>query len=192
MGEVISQKGDAVYDALIEFMKSNVECICGDVLEIGSFCGHFTRKLSDAFKGSIVFSVDVFDPSYDEIMGDLYVRWLNGVSQFEEYRLNIKNLTNVVTLVCDSALLRDVRLTSLKIAYIDGGHSYSTVSKDFGIAWGLLKHGGLVVFDDYDHDLPNVTRAINDCVRLLEGVGVEFTKWYLEDLNTFAIRKDRV
>lgn len=36
------------------------------------------------------------------------------------------------------------------ILYIDGSHLASDVLQDAVISWGLVKLGGIIIFDDYD------------------------------------------
>jgi len=191
MGEVISQKGDAVYDVLIEFMEENSHCQHRNVLEVGAFCGHFTKRLAQAFDPYIVFAVDVFNPEFDKSIGHLYVDWLDGNNQFHEYQRNIAGLDNVITICCDSELMCNVGFPGgIASAYIDGGHGYWTAMSDIGLAWRNLVSGGVMVVDDYQHDLSPVTQAVNNFVANLERRHHEFTKFYLDDLHSFAIRKD--
>lgn len=194
MGAMTAGKADSTYDALIEFMLQNCQAAKGDILEIGAFCGHFTRILAEAFSDRMVYAVDVFDPTYDEhTMGDRYTTWLDGQDQLTVYRKNIAKHENVITIMCDSANLYKCALFSgpIKIAYIDGGHSFASVSKDFGFVWARLPIGGLAVFDDYDYDLPGVTDAIDGCVKVLRSDGKKYTTWRLENLKSFAIRKEQ-
>lgn len=198
MGEVISQKGDVTYNALIEFMEENI-CRCwGDVLEIGAFCGHFTRRLAEWFDDCSVFAIDVFEPEHDKTIGKLYKQWLNGENQFEEYRRNIAGLNNVITVVCDSKNLHHHLwfVDGLKAVYIDGGHDYETVKMDFEFAWNNLEVGGVIVLDDYKHNLPDVTRAIDDSIERLKSIGracgSTIKVWHLQELTAMAVRKDPV
>jgi hypothetical protein len=52
--------------------------------------------------------------------------------------------------------LRGLDLNSVDLIYIDGDHKSKGVLEDAVLAWGLLKEGGIMIFDDYklDYDLP--------------------------------------
>jgi predicted O-methyltransferase YrrM len=45
--------------------------------------------------------------------------------------------------------LRKLPLESFDVIYIDGSHTADDVLSDAVLAWGLLRRGGLVIFDDY-------------------------------------------
>ena len=45
--------------------------------------------------------------------------------------------------------LRPLPLDSFDVIYIDGSHSANDVMADVILSWGLLKEGGMMVFDDY-------------------------------------------
>ena len=46
--------------------------------------------------------------------------------------------------------LRRLPLESFDLIYIDGDHRAIAVLEDAVLSWGLLKSGGLIIFDDYD------------------------------------------
>ena len=48
--------------------------------------------------------------------------------------------------------LRKLSLDSVDIIYVDGSHTADDVLTDAVLAWGLLKNGGFIVFDDFDWD----------------------------------------
>ncbi|OCR02956.1 hypothetical protein BCD67_08290 [Oscillatoriales cyanobacterium USR001] len=59
--------------------------------------------------------------------------------------------------------LRKLPLNSFDIIYIDGSHLACDVLEDTLLSWGLLKIGGSIVFDDYDHvfrEVPNQNTKI--------------------------------
>lgn len=56
--------------------------------------------------------------------------------------------------------------------YIDGRHDYDGVLQDFHAAWPLLKHGGVMVFDDYDDTLgygTDVRQVLEDHTKVITG-----------------------
>ena len=63
-------------------------------------------------------------------------------------------------------ILRTLSLNSYDLIYIDGCHLAIDVLSDAVLSWGLLKIGGLMIFDDYDKIFPdnltqNTSIAIN-------------------------------
>ena len=80
----------------------------------------------------------------------------------EAFRRNTRDCDNVVLLREDSMT---VAIPSrLCFAFIDGNHAREYVISDFEKAWAALVPGGAVCFDDYAHDLPPVTHAVNQCL----------------------------
>jgi predicted O-methyltransferase YrrM len=51
-------------------------------------------------------------------------------------------------------ILRNLPLNTYDLIYIDGCHLAIDVLSDAVLSWGLLKTGGIVVFDDYDKVFP--------------------------------------
>ena len=56
--------------------------------------------------------------------------------------------------------LRDLKLNSIDLIYIDGDHRSKGVLMDAILSWDLLKDGGILIFDDYKlfSDLPTEMR----------------------------------
>jgi hypothetical protein len=48
--------------------------------------------------------------------------------------------------------LRRLPLRSFDLIYIDGSHTADDVLSDAVLAWGTLKHDGVLIFDDYNWD----------------------------------------
>ncbi len=76
-----------------------------------------------------------------------------GRSTFERFIYNIRltDASNRVTVLqeASSVALRNVPLGSLDAAYVDGSHHATDVLQDAVLTWGLLKPGGIMLFDDY-------------------------------------------
>lgn len=51
-------------------------------------------------------------------------------------------------------MLRTLRFNFYDLLYIDGSHLASDVLVDAVLGWGLVKVGGVIVFDDYDFTFP--------------------------------------
>ena len=73
----------------------------------------------------------------------------------------------------------DKRPDFVDMVYIDGGHSVETITNDFNNALKCLKKGGLIVFDDYYEEFPNIDRF--GANRVLEASGMDFDILPLKD-----------
>lgn len=58
--------------------------------------------------------------------------------------------------------MRALPLTNYDMLYIDGSHLASDALTDAVLSWGLVKVGGLIVFDDYDFKFLNSVDAGQD------------------------------
>jgi predicted O-methyltransferase YrrM len=117
---------------------------CEHILEIGSYegmstCWWLQNVLSD--HGSIV-CIDPFG---------LYE------SQRERFELNVKKIigkNQVLSVYQMKSYDGLAKLITQKqeydFIYIDGHHKASVVFSDAAMAWGLLKQGGIMLFDDYE------------------------------------------
>lgn len=46
--------------------------------------------------------------------------------------------------------MRSLPLNNYDILYVDGSHLAADVLTDAILGWGLVKVGGIIIFDDYD------------------------------------------
>lgn len=146
----------------------------GDVVEIGAFLGGGTYKLAKLLErrapGKTVVAVDVFDPGFDltastfgRTMAETYGEVLAGRSQRAIYDEVTAGCGNLVTLAGDSARV-ELPVARVAYAHIDGNHDPAYVRSDFELVWEKLSPRGLVSFDDYGADLPQVTQTIHALV----------------------------
>ncbi len=173
----------------------------GDLIEVGSFVGGGTRKLSNYAKrfGKKVYAVDIFNSSADLTtcekgvsMADIYVECSQrlGLTIFEAYWFNVGKCSNVITVRKDSKNIRFSPGRRFCFGFIDGNHSPEYVANDFYLVWNHLVHGGIVAFHDYGHDLPQVTKTIN---KLIEKHKNDVEKVVANPINhTIFIKKNRV
>lgn len=185
------------YELLLDtIIKQKVYQLEGDFVEIGVFLGGGTYKLSKLLKrlkvNKKIYAVDIFNPEFDKttcaqgiVMLELYKRILKGKNQYEVYKEITKNCRNVVTLIGDS---KEITLPCKKIAfaYIDGNHFPEYVKSDFYLIWDKLVSKGIVTFDDYGYDLPQVTRTIH---QLIGEKSDEILKIWTAGLKTIFIQK---
>jgi hypothetical protein len=148
-----------------------LDAVPGDVVEIGVFLGGGTQKLCHWFGAHApdkrVYAIDIFDPSFDltpstggDTMAGLYEEALRGRDQrsvFDEVTAGCANLTVIAG---DSAAI-ELPAQRIALAYIDGNHDAAYVRSDFELVWSRMSPGGVVGFDDYGGDLPDVTRTLH-------------------------------
>lgn len=168
----------------------------GDFVEIGAFLGGGTYKISMLLEkigvNKKLFVVDIFNYKYDNTcctkgikMSEIYEKKLKGINQYDIYKNITKKCKNIVTIVKDS---KEVSLPCKKIsfAYIDGNHSRDYVKNDFYLVWDKLVSNGIIAFDDYGYDLPQVTSAIHE---LIGEKCDEILKIWTSGLKTIFIKK---
>ena len=141
-----------------EIIKANLS-ECKSILEIGCFEGRATCWMLEHMlptDGAIV-CIDTFKGSGEHTNVEL-----NGL--FERFHANTEWVrTEGQSLFCLKGksyhalaeLIHD-RYT-FDFIYIDGSHTAPDVMTDACMAWGMLKHGGIMLFDDYLwEDVPGI------------------------------------
>jgi hypothetical protein len=111
--------------------------------------------------------MDIFEPDVDEtaattglVMSGIYHAVLGDRDQREIYDAVTAGLGNVETVVGDSRTV-EIPTDRIAFAHIDGNHEAAYVRSDFERLWPLVLPGGVVAFDDYGHDLPEVTDTVD-------------------------------
>lgn len=119
-------------------------------LEVGSFEGMSAHWIVNNFKNVRVTCVDTFEGSeeHDNIKG-LEAIFRHNLRPF------IKNNTVKVKKGLSGEVLRKLPVNNYDVIYIDGDHHSDQVLEDAVLAWGLLKSGGIMIFDDYLWIPPN-------------------------------------
>jgi predicted O-methyltransferase YrrM len=131
----------------------------GPMAEIGSYCGRSAAIIGSACKqnNGILFSIDHHEGSEEQQPGegyfdaDLYDEKTSTINTFPFFRqtLVLAGLKDtVVPIVCASKIAGRMWKTPLSMVFIDGGHSFEAVHKDF-FNWAphLLPGGFLVIHD---------------------------------------------
>jgi hypothetical protein len=166
------------YEVLLDFIKKyKIYDIQGDIVEIGAFLGGGTYKLCKFYEkyapDKKIYVIDIFNPESDFItctagikMKEIYTKHLKQLgakNQIDIFRTVTKSCKNFELLIGDS---KEVLIPSPRIsfAYIDGNHSSEYVVSDFYKVWEKISPEGVVAFDDYGYDLPNVTQTIDDVI----------------------------
>ena len=131
------------------------------VLEIGSFEGRSTSWMLQNFlepDGTIV-CLDTFQgsPEHTEIeLSGLFDRWQNNVQS-----VRLPNQTCIAHVGKSYQGLAHVitQNEAFDFIYVDGSHTAPDVLADACMTWGLLRVGGIVLFDDYQW--PDTLGALN-------------------------------
>ncbi len=185
------------YEILLDtILQKEVYKLEGDFVEIGAFLGVGTYKLSKLLEAlkvdKKVYAIDIFDIRFDESinidkkkMSEIYKEIIGEENQYEIYRKNIKDCKNVVTIIGDS---KKIKLPCKKVsfAFIDGNHSPEYVKSDFYLVWNKMVSKGIVAFDDYGHDLPQVTETIHQIIGEQKD---KILKIWVDSLRTIFIQK---
>jgi predicted O-methyltransferase YrrM len=117
-------------------------------LEIGCFEGRATTWLLE----NILTNSSSFITVIDTFEGSLEFTDYQKKDMFEIFSENIKEYRQkvIISKGYSQELLREKKLKYYDFIYIDGSHIAPDVLEDTILAWGLLKVGGIMVFDDYE------------------------------------------
>lgn len=152
--------------------RKNLAAVPGDVVEIGVLLGGGTFKLCRWFARAApekrVIAIDIFDSTVDvtecssgKTMAGLYQEVLAGRDQRSVFDEVTAGCTNLTVVAGDSAAV-ELPCERIAFAYVDGNHSARYVRSDFELVWARLSPGGVVGFDDYGGDIPEVTRTLHE------------------------------
>jgi GT2 family glycosyltransferase len=159
------------FDHILEVVRERGLARRGDFVEIGTFLGGGTYQLAKLLEQEDperrVYAIDIFAPGVDTTatatgvtMQDIYSAVLRDGDQRELYDAVVAACPNVQTIAGDSAKV-EIPTDAIAFAHIDGNHDPEYVRSDFHKVWARTVPGGVVAFDDYGHDLPQVTEAVD-------------------------------
>jgi predicted O-methyltransferase YrrM len=140
-----------------------------DVLEIGSWQGGSATWLLDKIisrRGGRLTCIDTFEGSSE------HASWIGGIGDRIEDIFDRNIAASGHSAQCrkiigfSQAVLRRLHEERFDFIYIDGAHEARYVIEDAVLAFGLLKDGGYICFDDYDFSFAhkprqNTRRAID-------------------------------
>ena len=135
----------------------------GPCLEIGSYCGKSAAYMGLGCKqsGSILFSIDHHRGSEEQQPGeayfdpDLFDHKTEVIDTFGLFRKVITDLSmedTVVPVVARSEVVARLWATPLSMVFIDGGHTFEAVFKDYNCWVPHLIPGGYLVIHDIFSD----------------------------------------
>lgn len=123
------------------------------MLEIGSWEGRSTCWLLE----NILTHVDATITCIDTFEGSLEHKnynqqYIKSIEERFKFNITITGASEKVQKIVGSSkdVLRTLPMQNYDILYIDGSHLASDVLEDAVISWGLVKVGGIIIFDDYD------------------------------------------
>ncbi len=125
-------------------------------LEIGCYEGKSTTWFIENYlknEKSSITCVDSWIPDTDSIDKDTDVLTIMGVK--DRFEHNVKTTGKIDQVVIKNGLSNEmlfdseVREKQYDLIFIDGNHTTKYVMEDSVLSWGLLKVGGIMVFDDY-------------------------------------------
>jgi len=141
------------YRSMLDYLSQNS---CENVLEIGTHKGHTGSELirHSINKEINYHGVDVFLEGYSEelqkkeisIKPDTIETVRNFLLQYSQNVFLHKGFSQDI--------LPELNEEGLKfgLIWIDGGHSYETITSDFENSLEILVDGGIIFFDDYTED----------------------------------------
>jgi len=105
------------------------------ILEIGSMEGRSALFFASYLPKAVITCVDPFHKREKRFDNNLR-RYADRITKIRDFSL--------------SALIK-LRQTEAEfdLIYIDGCHERESVMMDSVLAWGMLKHGGMIIWDDY-------------------------------------------
>ena len=155
-------------------------------LEVGVFQGVTSRnvceKLNEINKGEFSFhGIDIFEETNNIIDNKEMTAKHNRISNpFKHLLFNIilkKNLFSIDSIYkflkkfknnvylykgfSDTALLK-IDLSKIDMIFLDGGHSYETVSNDLSLILKSICKGKIIICDDYDQVRYGVKKAVDE------------------------------
>ena len=162
-----------------------------NVLEIGVFCGVTARNICDFLdktnKNNFRYiGVDLFGYNQNNIKDEIEPTFLKNqkfsnplkniyynyilkenLNSIESISKLLKNYNNNIRLIAGDTnkVLKNLDLENVDFTFLDGGHSYQTVTNDLTILYDAMKDKKKVILcDDYGKEsyIPEVEKAIND------------------------------
>ena len=117
------------------------------ILEVGSFEGRPAIFWLEFLPNSTLTCVDHFATTKKRDGGDIERRFDANTNVYANRLTKIKNSSaSALSRMADEKRRFD-------LIYIDGCHYRDEVLVDSLLAWQLLEEGGLIIFDDYEHQL---------------------------------------
>ena len=160
-------------------------------LEVGVFCGvtarntcHYLKKINgdnftylgvDLFGGDKNSLKDEIEPTFllnqkfSNPFKNIYYNFIlkEDLNSIQSVKKLLKKYNNNVKLIAGdtNSVLREINLKNINFVFLDGGHSYQTVTNDLKVLYESLKGKNCIILcDDYGKEsfIKEVHCAIND------------------------------
>lgn len=148
------------YHVLYDIAKTYPDDQILNYVEIGCYAGGSACLLLQRPNTNVI-SIDLGRPISPNVV-------LNNVDKLNIHKnFYVYLLGNSQTITMVSQLKN--KISEIDILFIDGDHSYKGVKNDFNLYSSLVKHGGYIVFDDYNDDKhsPEVKKFVNELISLI-------------------------
>lgn len=129
------------------------------VLEIGSWEGRSTCWLIDnilTHASARITCIDTFAGGVENQVA-FQAGYLETIEQRFDFNIACTGHPEKVRKIVGRSqeILRTLLLDSYHLVYIDGSHIAADVLEDTLLTWGLVKIGGVIIFDDYGFQFPS-------------------------------------
>jgi len=140
-------------------------------VEIGVAYGGFSLFLLSRLPNLIHYGVDPFVGQYDDAHDAMSIKlaeFRNKTGSDDLWARAV--LTELAPFGCRFRLFHDYSTKvaplfprhSLDLVYVDGDHTYEGCHRDIVAWYGIVKTGGIMVFDDYSDLFPGVIKAVDE------------------------------
>ncbi len=147
-----------------------MQCLKGDVVEIGSWQGRSTSFLARAVNNSqngTFYAIDHFKGNvgkenfYVVDKSDLSDLENNFLSNIE--RIGLSDSVQLLNMPNEQAE-QEIRNINIRFLFIDGDHTKKGVEKDIELFFPKLMPGSIVVFDDFSQSFSGLVEAIDTLI----------------------------
>ena len=146
-------------------------------LEIGSYLGGSIQPHLLDSKCRRIYSIDKRPHSQPDERGVDYVYQNNSTARMMETLAQVsENREKITTIDGDSKTVNPSQITDkIQLCFIDGEHTDAAVVSDFKFCLRVLDDNGAIVF----HDAQITYNGIADCIKYLDGSGLDFKAYVL-------------
>lgn len=140
----------------LDNLARRVQCLNGDLVEIGSWEGRSTLVLAEATAPRVVHAVDTWEGSPGEVSADL-------ARERDVYTRFVTNTVGHPNIVAHRTGWRDYFAADagpLRFVFIDAEHTYREVWDTIETVLPRMVRGGIICGDDMHH--PPVWQAVSE------------------------------
>jgi len=162
--------GYLLYGSLRNYLDDNPSISSFNILETGTARGFsaviMAKALSDANRQGRIFTIDILPatkPIYWNCIRDCGGKTTR-IKLLEKWRELLDDYIIFVNGYSD-ILLKQIEISRIHFAFVDGGHDYRTVCNDLEYVRDHQLGGDILIVDDYDSEnYPGVVSAVDEMV----------------------------